>query len=121
MDPLQRIGEQRFQEANDAGRLDDYPGKGEPLDLEDLSGIDPDTRQAYMVLKGHGYVSEASQLSADIVSVHTLIAACRDAEERERLTDEQRRLRLRYAMLLESRGVPIEVIEQLLRKLEARG
>jgi hypothetical protein len=120
MDPLQRIGEQRLKEAVEAGHLDDFPGKGEPLDLEDLSRIAPEMRQSYMLLKGHGFVSEASQISGEIVSVHTLLKACRDDEERERLSTEQRRLRLRYSMLLESRGVPIEVIEQLLRALETR-
>jgi hypothetical protein len=120
MDAMSRIAERLIEEAIARGDWADYPGKGEPLELEDLSRIDPELRASYMLLKGHGFVSEEHELCGQLVSVHTLLAACRDAEERERLTSEQRRLRLRFSILLEQRGVPIEVIEQLARALEAR-
>jgi hypothetical protein len=120
MDPLHRIAEQRLREAIDAGQFDDYPGKGEPLELEDLSHLDPEMRAAYILLKGHGFISEESDLRAQIVSVHTLLAACRNAEEREVLTERERRLRLRFSILLEQRGVPAEVIDRLSRALAER-
>ena len=47
MDPPERIAERKIQEAVDEGLLDDYPGKGEPMALEDLSGMDADARLAY--------------------------------------------------------------------------
>ena len=95
MDPLHRIAERRLQEAIDAGALDDYPGKGEPLALEDLSGIDPELRAAYVLLQGHGIVGEESQLRSELVSLHALIAACHRTEEREDLDRRRRGLRLR--------------------------
>lgn len=120
MDPLHRIAERRIEEALARGEFDDYPGKGEPLELEDLSRFDPEVRAAYMLLKGHGFVSEEVEMRAQIVSLHTLLAACSNAEEREQLTLDQRRLRMRFSQLLEQRGVPIDVIDQLLRTLGQR-
>lgn len=121
MDPLHRIAEKRIEEALAQGAFDDYAGKGEPLELEDVSRLDPEVRAAYLVLKGHGYVSEESQLRADIVSIHTLFAAATDDGERERLTREERRLRLKFSLLLERRGVPYDVIDRLARALLERG
>lgn len=113
MDPLHRIAEHRIAEALARGELDDYPGKGEPLALEDLSGLDPEVRQAYILLKGHGFVTEEAELRANLVSLHTLLAACNDPAERARLSEDQRKKRLRFVILLEKRGVPADVIDRL--------
>ena len=120
MDPLHRIAEKKIEEALARGAFDDYAGKGEPMELEDVSRLDPEVRAAYLGVKGHGYVSEESQLRADIVSLHTLLATATDDGERDRLTREERRLHLRFSLLLEKRGVPFDVIEQLVRGLGAR-
>jgi hypothetical protein len=90
MDPLERIAERKLKEAVDEGLLDDYPGKGEPMALEDLSGMDADARLAYILLKGHGYVSEEHALHREIVSVHSLLAACRDDQRSQELGREAR-------------------------------
>lgn len=120
MDPLHRIAERRIEEAAAAGWLDDYPGKGEPLEVDDLAWMDPELRAAYSLLKGHGYVSEESELRARIASIHALLAGVRDDDSatRDELAREQRDLRSRFATLLEARRVPPQVIERLLAPLE---
>ena len=45
------IAEQKIQEALRNGEFDDLPGKGEPLHLEDESGIPEELRLAYKILK----------------------------------------------------------------------
>src|SRR5688572_7191588 len=99
MNPLDTIAERRLQEAVDAGLLDDYAGKGEPLELEDLSALDPEIRGAYVVLKGHGFVSEEQEIRHELVRLDDLLRACREDGARERLADERERKRLRFALL----------------------
>ena len=58
MDAIAWIAEQRIQEAQTRGELDNLPGSGKPLVLEDDSHIPPDLRMAYKVLRNGGYVPE---------------------------------------------------------------
>ena len=46
-----RLAEERIKEAQRAGAFDNLPGKGKPLDLEDLSWVPEDLRIGYLVLK----------------------------------------------------------------------
>ena len=46
-DILSKIAEQKIREAQERGEFDDLPGKGKPLDLEDLSGVPEEMRMAY--------------------------------------------------------------------------
>jgi hypothetical protein len=113
MDPLHDLAERRLREAIEAGAFDDYPGKGEPLELEDLSHLAEDLRPAYIALKGHGFVSEELELCTQITSLGALIASACNAGERDELQAKQRKARLAFALLLERRGVPSDVIERL--------
>jgi len=45
------IAERKIQEAILNGELDNLPGKGKPLQLEDESGIPKELRLAYKILK----------------------------------------------------------------------
>ncbi|HXV49429.1 MAG TPA: DnaJ family domain-containing protein, partial [Candidatus Binatia bacterium] len=48
---LERLAEQRILEAQRKGDFDNLPGKGKPLEIEDLSALPEDLRMAYHVLK----------------------------------------------------------------------
>ena len=50
------IAEQRIAEAIARGELDDLPGAGRPLDLDDDALIPEELRLAYRILKNAGYV-----------------------------------------------------------------
>jgi hypothetical protein len=104
MDPLDKIAERKLDEAVREGRFDDYPGKGEPLELEDLSALDEDVRASYLVLKGHGYLSEEAGLRLELVRLDGLLAACRDDGERGALSAKRSSTAVRLALLLEKRG-----------------
>ena len=53
---LEFIAEQRIAEAIAQGELDDLPGAGRPLALDDDAHVPEDLRLAYRILKNAGYV-----------------------------------------------------------------
>lgn len=53
---LEFIAEQRIAEAIANGELDDLPGAGLPLDLDDDALIPEDLRLAHRILKNAGYL-----------------------------------------------------------------
>lgn len=58
------VAERKIEEAVSRGELDDLPGQGQPLDLEEDPLIPEDLRLAYRILKNAGYVPPEVQ-SAD--------------------------------------------------------
>jgi hypothetical protein len=53
---LDAIAERRIREAQERGELDDLPGAGAPLALDDDALIPEDLRAAYRVLKNSGFL-----------------------------------------------------------------
>lgn len=52
---LDFLAEQRISEAVSRGELDDLPGAGRPLALDDDTDVPEDLRAAYRILKNAGY------------------------------------------------------------------
>lgn len=104
MDVLDRIAERKLAEALARGALDDFPGKGEPLELEDLSGMPEDVRASYILLKGHGIVPEELSLRRELVKLDDLLRACAEGGERKLLLASREANAVRLALLLEQRG-----------------
>jgi hypothetical protein len=103
VDPLARIAEQKLAEALAAGELDDVAGKGAPLELEDLSGMDPELRGGYLLLKGAGVLPEEMALKKELLTLGDLVRACEDDGARATLEERRRALALRYELLMERR------------------
>lgn len=108
MDALTHLAEARIREAIARGELDDLPGKGRPLELEDLSRVPEELRAGFLLLKNAGFLPEELELRKETITLRSLIAACEDdGEQRARL---QRRLSaklLRLEVLAERhRGNP---------------
>ncbi|MEV2466904.1 DUF1992 domain-containing protein [Paenibacillus larvae] len=51
MDVFSMIAEQKIQEAIQKGEMDNLPGQGKPLVLENWSSVPEDLRLAYKILK----------------------------------------------------------------------
>ncbi len=51
------IAEEKIRQAIRNGDLDHIPGKGKPLQLEDLSMVPPELRMSYKILKKRGHDS----------------------------------------------------------------
>lgn len=82
---FQRIVEERIQEAQRAGAFDDLPGKGRPLELEDLSWVPEDLRVAYHVLKNAHVLPPEAELRKEIHTLEDLLRYIDDEGERRAL------------------------------------
>lgn len=56
MDVFLNIAEEKIRQAIRNGDLDNIPGKGKPLQLEDLSMVPPELRMSYKILKNAGMI-----------------------------------------------------------------
>ena len=84
MDILQRIAEQKIEDAIARGEFDNLPGKGKPLKLEDDSNVPPELRMAYKILKNSGHVPPEIQEQKEIASIEEMLEQCTDEQERYR-------------------------------------
>jgi Domain of unknown function (DUF1992) len=120
MMPLHTIAEARIRDAIARGELDDLPGSGKPLVLENLSQVPEDLRAGYLLLKNAGVLPEEMQLRKEMVTLEALLDACADADERTRLRKDLNWKMIRFQILMERRrprAVPLEYRRKLVAKL----
>lgn len=102
---LDKLAESRIQEAVDRGELDDLPGAGRPLQLDDDSLVPEDLRMAYRVLKNANYLPPELQTRKDIERVEDLLAGLGETEsDMAERREAQRRLTLLRMQLDSYRG-----------------
>lgn len=82
---IERLAEQRIQEAQRNGKFDNLPGKGQPLELEDYSHLPEDLRMAYHVLKNAHVLPPEAELLKDIHIIEDLLKHVEDEGERKSL------------------------------------
>ena len=82
---FQRIAEQRILEAQRAGAFDNLPGKGKPLELEDLSWVPEELRLGYHVLKNAHVLPPEVELLKDIHILEDLLKHVEEEGERRAL------------------------------------
>ncbi|AWB44421.1 DUF1992 domain-containing protein [Paenibacillus sp. CAA11] len=102
---LSWLAEQRIEEAMRRGEFEGLPGKGKPVEIEDLSHVPEELRVAYKILKNAGTLPEELQLQGECIRLEDLIAACEDKSERQKLHRQLNERALRLRMLLEQRGL----------------
>ena len=111
-----RIAEERIKEAQRAGAFDNLPGKGKPLDLEDLSWVPEDLRIGYLVLKNAHVLPPEAQLLKDIHTIEDLLKHVEDEGERRALAKSIQSKLIRLDML-KRRSMPLRSIRDYSRKL----
>jgi hypothetical protein len=111
-----RIAEERIKEAQRAGAFDNLPGKGKPLDLEDLSWVPEDLRIGYLVLKNAHVLPPEAQLLKDIHTIEDLLKHVEDEGERRTLAKSIQFKLIRLDML-KRRSMPLRSIRDYSRKL----
>lgn len=94
---FEKIAEQRILDAIARGELDNLPGAGAPLDLDDDALVPPEMRLAYRVLKNAGYVPEEVRLRREIADLESVL--------REPADDPAQRRSLKRLALLRTRLV----------------
>jgi hypothetical protein len=99
-----KIVEKKIQEAMQNGEFDNLPGKGKPLNFEDLSGVPEDLRMGFKVLKNAGLLPEEMQLKKEIYNLEQLISTVEtDLDKKEAAKAKLVDKILRYKMMTEKK------------------
>jgi len=103
---IDEIAEQHILQAMERGELDDLPGAGKPIALDDDRMVPEELRAGYRLLKNAGYVPPEVETLREIREVEVLLSRILDPDERDRRV---RRLRLLEIRLAEGRGRGISI------------
>jgi hypothetical protein len=115
---LDRLAEQRIQEAESRGEFDDLPGAGHPLRIEEDNPFIPaELRTAYRLLKNAGYLPEEVCLLRDIREAEQLLLAAETEVQRQ---DVAARLRMLLGRMGIQRSVSLATQDDYLRRLNER-
>jgi len=116
---FQRIAEQRILEAQRNGAFDNLPGKGRPLELDDLSWVPEELRVGYHVLKNAHVLPPEAELRKDIHTLEDLIKHIEDEGERRALAKSIQWKMIRLDML-KRRSIDFNSMRAYSRKLVAK-
>ena len=111
-----RIAEERILEAQRAGAFDDLPGKGKPLQLEDLNWVPEDLRISYMVLKNAHVLPPEAEMLKDIHTLEDLLKHVEDEGARRALAKSIQWKMIRLDML-KRRTMTMNTVRDYSRKL----
>ena len=111
-----RIAEERILEAQRAGAFDNLPGKGKPLQLEDLSWVPEDLRIGYHVLKNAHVLPPEAELMKDIHTLEDLLKHVEEEGPRRALAKSLQWKIIRLDML-KRRSMTTDAVRHYSRKL----
>lgn len=104
MDFVALIAEEKIREAIRNGELENLPGKGRPLRLENLSLVPEELRAGYIILKNAGILPQEIELKKEIVSLRDLVNCCYEDGEINLLKRKLNEKLLRFNILMEKRN-----------------
>jgi DnaJ homologue, subfamily C, member 28, conserved domain len=116
---IQRIAEQRILEAQRNGAFDNLPGKGKPLELEDLSWVPEELRIGYHILKNAHVLPPEAELLKDVHTLEDLLKHVEDEGERRALAKSIQWKMIRLDML-KRRSMDLNSVRAYSRKLVAK-
>jgi hypothetical protein len=99
-----RIAEAKIQDAIERGDFDALPGRGKPLQFEDMSGVPPDMRLGYKILRNAGVAPPEVELRREVYRLDRQIAETRDPDALAELRRRRRDSDLSLAIMLERRA-----------------
>jgi hypothetical protein len=104
MSIFSRIAEAKIQDGIERGDFDGLPGRGRPLQLEDMSHVPPHLRLGYKVLRNAGVVPPEVELRREVYRLDRQIAETRDPEALAELRRRRRDSDLSLAIMMERRA-----------------
>jgi DnaJ-like protein len=116
---IERLAEQRIQEAQRKGEFENLPGKGKPLKLADYSSLPEDLRMAYHLLKNANVLPPEVELLKDIHILEDLLKHIEDEGERKSLAKSLQWKMIRLDML-KRRSLELRSVRSYGRKLIER-
>ena len=111
-----RLAEERIKEAQRAGAFDNLPGKGKPLELEDLSWVPDDLRIGYLILKNAHVLPPEVELLKDVHILEDLLKHIEDEGQRKALAKSIQWKMIRLDML-KRRSMPLHSVRRYTSKL----
>jgi hypothetical protein len=115
---IDQIAEQKITEAILNGELDDLPGQGQPLRLDDGSFVPEELRMAYRVLKNSGFLPPGANLRKDIAGVNQLLMEVVSEDEQMKLSRRLNYLLMQFSVM--NPGSSISSEEHYLKKLDRK-
>lgn len=79
---IDRLVEQHISEAQKNGELDDLPGSGKKLELDDDSHVPVELRAAYRLMKNSGYLPPELEMRREAVELDQLLAGLEPDDHR---------------------------------------
>ncbi|MGL5285239.1 MAG: DnaJ family domain-containing protein [Aeromonas sp.] len=107
-----RMAEERIQAAIRKGELDNLPGRGAPLKLEDDSMVPAELRLGYRILKNAGYLPPELDARNQALNLCQLLAHCK--ADSELLHDTRQQLR-QLELKLRIKGMDTRFIHRYLQ------
>ena len=99
-----RIAEAKIQDAMERGEFDALPGRGRPLEFDDMSGVPPHMRLGYKILRNAGVAPPEVELRREVYRLDREIEATRDPDALAELRRRRRDSDLSLAIMLERRA-----------------
>lgn len=119
MSSFWRIAEERILEAQRAGEFDNLPGKGKPLQLEDLTWVPEDLRIGYHILKNAHVLPPEAELLKEIRTIEDLLKHVEDDCQRRSLVKSMQQKLIRLD-LLRRRSMSVSSVRYYSAKLIAK-
>lgn len=99
---LDKLVEQKIQEAMADGEFDNLPGKGKPIDLSAYFATPEEKRIGYSILKNAGFIPAEAELLKEIETLNEKLQSSGEAE-RAAIEREIHRAKLKVSLLMERR------------------
>jgi len=112
---IDQIAEQKIIEAMLKGDLDNLPGQGQPLCLDDDSLVPEELRVAYRLLKNSGFLPPAAYLRKEIAGVNKFLMEAVSEDEQLKLSKRMNYLLMQLSVM--NRDASIYSEEYYLKKL----
>ncbi|MGB9098086.1 DUF1992 domain-containing protein [Erwinia sp.] len=79
---IDQLVEQHIAEAQKKGELEDLPGSGKKLELDDDSHVPTDLRAAYRLMKNSGYLPPELEMRREAVELDRLLTGLEPNDDR---------------------------------------
>ncbi len=111
-----QLAERRIQQAINEGQMDDLPGKGEPLNIDDDSMVPEHLRMGYRILKNAGFIPPELEQRNQALELCDLVAQCEpDSNEQRVALGKIHQLELKMRI----KGIDTRFLHQYLRKMHS--
>lgn len=114
MELIDQWAERYIIDAQQKGELDNLPGSGKPLQLDDDSLVPPELRAGYRLLRNAGYLPVELQDRQEALTIVELLSQL-EVEAQYTLLDNYQNLRKRLALLelrLRQAGLSTDFLHQ---------